>query len=221
MLSFSTHKVFLDQGDTKWVRTGTDSDGNCFFHAYAYCVEPNTFRDLNKENRKQRVLTIKKYVAEHITMDDIVDLVHPDAFEKFLPEFEKIIHPLPEPDLRNQPPLSLRQYVNLLYQTHPILAQRDDFKEKIYSLLFGYKTSIQNYIHQDGTWMFDALFPLLMRILHVNIVMISHETGKKITHTRQHNSPYTIYIYHIVNHYESVGAYQNNIMSRVFETDLF
>jgi len=221
MLAFSTHKVFAEQGDTRWVRTGTDPDGNCFFHAYAYCVEPNTFRDLNKEERRQRVLTIKKYVAEHITMDDIIDMIHPDAFEKFLPEFNKMIHPLKEPDLRNQPPLSLRKYINLLYQTHPVLSQSDEFKEKMYSLLFSYKSSIQNYVLQHGTWMFDALFPLLMRILQVNIIIISHETGKKITHTRQHNSPHTIYIYHVHDHYESVGAYQNNIMCRVFEIDLF
>lgn len=221
MLSFSSHDIFLQKGNARWVRTGTDPDGNCFFHAYAYSVEPNTFRELNKEQRKQRVMKIKKYIADHITFDDVYDLIHPEAFEKLVVLLDKQLLPLLPPDLTNQPPLSLHQYIELIYKTHPILRENENLYKKIYPMLQHYYKSIVYYVREDGSWMYDALFPLLMKILNINIIMISHATGKKITHYPQHNCTYHIYMYHLSNHYESIGLYQDNVMNRVFEKDEF
>ena len=221
MLPFSSHKIFLEKDNTAWVRTGTDGDGNCFFHSYVYSVEPNTFRELDIHQRKSRILKVKKYVADRVTFDDVYDLVHPDAFEKISEIINQRVAPLSIPDLKNKPPLSLRQYIELIYDTHPILRKNDDFYKKIYPILQHYYNFIVDYIKQDGTWMYDALFPIIMKKLNINIIFISHDTSKKITHYPTYNCKYTIYIYHITNHYESIGLYKDGCMHRVFEKDEF
>ena len=221
MLSFSTHKVFRTEDDRKWVRTGTDGDGNCFFHAYAYSVDANGFRVLSVAERKTKVMTIKQYVADRITLEDTLQLIHPDAFEYFLSVIETILNPLPLPDLSKQPLLSLYSYIVLLYQQHPFLESNKQFYDQMMPLLHNYHKSIQTYMSKDGTWMYDALLPLFMKYVDLNIVMISHDTKQPITHYPSRACKHTIYMYHIHNHYESVGLYQQNIMSRVFEKECF
>lgn len=221
MLSFSTHKVFRIEGDKKWVRTGTDGDGNCFFHAYAYSVDANHIRTLNVVERKHYVMKIKNFVADRITLQDTLQLIHPDAFEYFLTIIQQIIDPLPMPDLTQQPILSLYSYIELLYQKHPFLQNNKQFYDQMMPLLQNYYTSIQTYIRKDGTWMYDSLLSLFMKIMNINIVMISHETGKPITHYPSRVCEHTIYMYHIHDHYESIGVYQNDIMTRVCENTNF
>lgn len=221
MLSFSTHKVFRIEGDRKWVRTGTDKDGNCFFHAYAYSVDANNVRSMNVEERKHYVMKIKNFVADRITLQDTLQLIHPDAFEYFLSVIQAIIHPLSMPDLSQQPILSVYSYIELLYKQHPLLQNDKSFYDQMMPLIKQYHTSIQSYIRKDGTWIYDSLLSLFMKIMNINIVMISHETGKPITHYPSRTCEHTIYMYHINDHYESIGVYQQNIMTRVFENTNF
>jgi hypothetical protein len=220
MLAFSEHKVFRVEGDCKWVRTGTDGDGNCFFHAYAYSVDASTFRGLNVEERKHYVMKIKRFLADRITLQDTLQLIHPDSFEYFLTVIQSIIQPLAIPDLTQQPILSLYSYIELLYKLHPSLQNDKKFYDQMMPLLKQYHTSIQSYINKDGTWMYDSLLPLFMKIMNINIVMISHQTGKPITHYPSRSCEHMIYMYHIHDHYESIGIYKEEIMTRVFENNL-
>jgi hypothetical protein len=221
MLSFSTHKVFRVEGDKKWVRTGIDGDGNCFFHAYAYSVDANHIRSLTVSERKRYVMKIKNYLADRITFQDTLHLIHPDAFDYFLTVIQTIIHPLTMPDLTTQPLLSLHSYIDLLYQKHPSLQKDKRFYDQMMPLLQQYHMSIQSYIRKDGTWMYDSLLSLFMTYMNINIVIISHDTGRPITHYPSRTCAHTIYMYHSHDHYESVGVYQNDIMMRVFENSSF
>jgi hypothetical protein len=219
MLPFSTHEIFKVNGDNKWIRTVTDQDGNCFFHSYAYSVEANEFRKLSMEDRKKRILTIKSYIADNISLEDSISIIFPDMFESYINSIEFIMKKVDlEPiDLSKQPLLSIKEYNQLLYKKYPILLQYEPFSENIKSFMSMYHSSLQRYIKSDGTWVFDSIIPLIMKILSINIIIISHDTLLPISHMKMNECPYTIYMYHIHNHFESVGLYKDEKMTRVFE----
>ena len=133
-------------------------------------------------------------------------------------ENELQIRSLHKIDLSTSDPLSLKDYLHMVYQTHPLLKTDSLFQQNINELIERYLYSIKKYIETDGTWMTDSLIPLFMKKLDVHIFFISKETNKTITHYPTHNSSYCIFMYHANDHFESIGLYSNQIMKRVFES---
>ena len=217
MLPFSEHKIICMTNKGAWIRTGVDGDGNCFFHSYVYSLEATRFRSLSYEDRLKHVMTVKKYFSIHITEQDIIELIDVNNFEYLTNQIEKWIHPKKGPDLSNQPLLSIKGYVDLLYVSYPELKQDEQFQSKLNYLYQTYHKQIQQYTERDGTWMFDSLIHLFMKKMDINIVLVSHETNKQITHYPSLDTKYTIFIYHIHDHFESIGLFHNNIMKRIFE----
>lgn len=221
MIPFSTHSIIKQDHDKTWVRTGTDADGNCFFHAYAYSVEANEFRTKTKEERKQRVLSIKHFVAERISMEHVLNSNHPELFEYILVDLEKYLSPLVLPDLSNYPLLTIQSFLGILYKTHPSLESLSTFQHYLHSQLQFHHQRLKDFVRHDGSWIYDSLMPIIMSILQVNIIIISHETQKPITHVTQGLFPHTIYLYHVHDHFESVGLFENDFMKRVFDKNIF
>ena len=67
MLLFSQHQQFRSTPEGSWVRTGTDPDGNCFFNAYAYSLQPNAYRAMTPAKRKQYIMRIKHFFSTKLT----------------------------------------------------------------------------------------------------------------------------------------------------------
>ena len=219
MLAFSTHDIFLSKDNGGWVRTGVDGNGNCFYHAYVYSMDATTVSRLPKAQRLDYVMRIKNEFADRITFNDTSDLIDMNAFDSLV----QLIHvylikkQLAFPDLSNEPLFSIGEYVALLCQLHPMLRTDPDFHSHVVAILKQYHTSIQEYVRRDGSWVFDSLIDLFMKKMDINIWLISHTTKTRITHYPIGNARYTIFMYHINDHYESIGWYQNKQMTRVFE----
>jgi hypothetical protein len=217
MLPFSTHQSFSSE-QISLVRTGTDPDGNCFFHAYLYSVDP-LYRDMDYPNRLQKALEIKKEFANRVTVDDMLDLIDVSLFETLQELIERHLKGYTLPDLSIQPLLSLRGYLLLVYQSYPHLSREESFQYMIHMLQHEYHQRILRYIIQNGTFMIDSYIDLFMKKMNVNIIMYSHQTGKPITHGIHYPVMYTILMYHITDHFESVGRFENGRVIRLFENN--
>jgi len=199
-----------------WIRTGTDGDGNCFFNAYVYSLEPTRYKELSYKERLEHVMLVKTYFANRITEMDVIHLIDMTHFELLTNQIEKWIRPRKEPDLSKLPLLSIYDYVELLYKTYPDL-KNDTFQEQIKQLYQNYYHSIKRYVNEPGSWMFDSLIQLFMKKMDMNIILVSHDTNKQIDHYPLVETKYTILIYHIHNHFESIGFYHQDTIKRVFE----
>jgi hypothetical protein len=60
-----------------------------------------------------------------------------------------------------------------------------------------------------------------MKKMDINIWIISDTTKERITHYPLGQARYTLFMYHINDHYESVGLYKDKQMTRVFEHPFF
>lgn len=216
MLSFSVNKVVRETQHGSLVRTGTDPDGNCFFHAYLYSTEASTFKDLSYSLRLKRVIEIKNHFSNSITVDDVLDLVDVVSFEAILGLIERHLKGYTLPDLSKQPLLSLRAYLLLIYGYHPKLSHEESFQYMIHLIQGEYHKKVQEYVRRNGAWMFDSYIILFMNKLKINIIMYSHTTNKPITHYPRYEGIHTILMYHLTDHFESMGWYVNNTMTRVF-----
>jgi len=216
-LSFSEHRVLRGN----WIRTGTDPDGNCFFHAYLYSVEPHTFRERTLEERRQRVHTVKAYVASHVTNDHVLDLVDITAFEPLHESISRYArHKEWTPvDIKDRGIISFRDYFALI---PPEWYNDPEFQTYIQQWNHYYAESTRSYLARDGAWMVDHLFPLLMKLLHVDIQFISAETNRPITHGGEMKcfektcNTYGIIMYHLGGHFESIGLIEEGSVTRVF-----
>lgn len=61
-------KIFKNKYSDNIVRTGTISDGSCFFHALFYALS-STYRGLNEEERIRLIIKVRKEIAKSITID--------------------------------------------------------------------------------------------------------------------------------------------------------
>lgn len=219
MLAFSQHQLFLDD----WVRTGVDGDGNCFYHAYAYSMDASTVSQLSIQQRLEYVLRIKNEFANRITFEDTSDLIDMNSFDALVQLIHVYLsnHNLSFPDLSKEPLYSIGEYVALICQLHPILKSDAEFHKHVVLILKQYHASIQEYVRRNGSWVFDSLIDLFMKKMDINIWIISDTTKARITHYPVGNARYTIFLYHINDHYESVGWYKDKKMTRVFEHPFF
>ena len=225
MLAFNQHVVFNNQvregseGDYSWVRTGVDSDGNCFFNSYVYSLDPTLYRSLSYPERLNHVMKVKQYFSEHITLEHAIQLIDPSSFEQLINPIETFLtkRSLSCPDLREQPLLSINGYNRLVLSLHPTLETDSEYSRLRTSIYSNYHKMITNYVQKDGSWMFDSLIMLFMKIMDMNILLISHKTGKQISHYNTIATKYTILMYCLDNHFESIGQYKDNMMKRVFE----
>lgn len=215
MLSFSTHQTFLS-GKERFIRTGTDPDGNCFFHAYLYSVYP-LYREMNYQQRLKKALEVKDFFAKKITVNDVLDLIDVSTFETLLELIQVHLKGYDLPDLSKQPLLSFRDYLLLVYELYPNLSHEESFQYMIHMLQNDYYQRVQDYIKKNGTFMIDAYIDLFMKKMNINIIMYSHQTGKPITHYPHYPVLYSIYMYHIPDHFESVGQLENGNVIRIFE----
>lgn len=232
MLPFSSHQVAgiedhpfrLDYPNDVLVRTGVDADGNCFFHSYLYSVEAISFKDLSYGERLNRVMQIKNLFASMITVDDILDLIDVTNFETMLELVEKHLKGYELPDLSKQPLLSFRNYLLLVYESHPGLNQNESFQYMIHLMQQEYLSNVHEYIKRDGSWMQDSYIVLFMQKFRINIIMYSFDTNRRITHLPAYRMPDanqstpTILLLHILNHFESIGSYdrESQHMTRLF-----
>jgi hypothetical protein len=224
MLAFNQHAVFNNQvregeGDYCWVRTGVDADGNCFFNSYVYSLDPTLYRSLSYSDRLNHVMKVKQYFSDHITLEHAIQLIDPSSFEQLIIPIETFLkeRSLSCPDLRKQPLLSIEGYNQLVLSLHPTLETDTDYMTLITSIYHMYHRMITNYVQQNGSYMFDSLIMLFMKIMDMNILLISDKTGKQIPHYNTIATKYTILIYCLDNHFESIGQYKDNMMKRVFE----
>jgi len=224
MLSFSSHKIVeiepIVQNQVA-VRTGIDADGNCFFHSYLYSVEAPTYKELPYDKRLQRAMEVKHFFAEQVTIDDILDIIDVVSFETIQVLIEKHLNGYKLPDLSKQPLLSLRSYLLLVYDLYPKLTTDQSFQHMIYILQQEYLQHVKSYIKRDKSWMIDAYIALFMKKLKINIILYSYQTNKKITHYPYYDGPLSIFMYHITDHFESIGSYDISTqrMTRIFNTN--
>lgn len=61
-------KIFKNGYADDIIRTGTISDGSCFFHALFYALS-STYRGLNEEERIQLIIKVRKEIARSITLN--------------------------------------------------------------------------------------------------------------------------------------------------------
>jgi hypothetical protein len=61
-------KIFKNAYSTDIIRTGTISDGSCFFHALFYALS-STYRGLDEEQRIQLIHKVRKEIGNSITTD--------------------------------------------------------------------------------------------------------------------------------------------------------
>jgi hypothetical protein len=221
MLAFSVHSIVSTSDKGSLIRTGTDPDGNCFFNAYLYSVEAPTYRELSYPKRLKRVIEVKDFFSQSITVDDVLDLVDVSSFETLLELIERHlkVKGYTLPDLSKQPVLSLRSYLLLVYQSYPELCQNEEFQRMIHFIQTEYHKKIQAYVKRDGAWMYDSYIVLFMTKLKLNILMFSHETNKLITHYPPYDGTHSIIMYHAPDHFESMGWYVDGVVTRVFETN--
>jgi hypothetical protein len=224
MLPFSSHKIVsinpILKNQTP-VRTGIDADGNCFFHSYLYSVEAPTYKDLPYDKRLQRAMEVKHFFADLVTIDDILDIIDIVSFETIQGLIEKHLKGYQLPDLSKQPLLSLRSYLLLVYDLYPHLTTDQAFQYMIYLLQNEYVEHVKQYIKRGGSWMIDSYIELFMKKLKINIILYSFETNKKITHYRYYDGPLSICMYHITDHFESIGSYDISTqkMTRIFKNN--
>jgi len=167
-------------------------------------------------------MKVKHYFADHITSDHAIEFIDPVSFERLVVPIEHFLDQkkLSHPDLSTQPLLSIRSYVQLVTALHSLenLDKDPSFESLIQEIYHSYHQSIQSYVRRNGTWMFDSLIILFMNIMDINIMLLSHETSMPITHYPPIDTEYTIVMYHLDNHFESVGFYKDEAMTRVFTT---
>lgn len=201
-----------------WYRTEVDPDGNCFYNAYAYSLEPNEYSVLDIFNRKKRVLEIKSFISNKITYNDILQLRDPLLFENMLSVFEKYdeLYKYESINLSKQNLLSIEEYLELVYLKYPEKRTSEEYQYVVTHIINNVLENIRSYIKEDGKWVNDSIIPLLMKKLNIHIHIISHDTQQYIKHHPIYPSNYCIIMYHQNNHFESVGYCENNIMKRVF-----
>ena len=164
---------------------------------------------------------LKNYFSNHIELEDDMNFFDTNHFEELMNAVEKKLHPLKGPDLSKEPLLSFRSYMNLVYKLHQSLQTCHEFNLFIKNLGNQYHRMIKHYVERNGSWMFDSLIELFMKTVDMNIVLISDETKLPINHIRPYSSQYSMFIYHIHNHFESIGLYRNEVMKRIFEEDIY
>ncbi len=222
MLPFSEHDVFTDTEKGKWIRSGTDGKGNCFFHAYVYSLDASNLKTLNEEERLAYIMHVKLIFSKRILLSDTTNLIDVNTFDNLVQIINKYLpHGLNPPDLSKQPLLSIGDYVKLICSTHQELHTNDLFQSQVSSILQNYHRTIVEYVKRDGSWMFDSLIDLFMKKMDINIWLISDDTKSRITHYIEHKTKYTIFMYHISGHFESIGFYKDNTIQRVFENPSF
>lgn len=209
------HITFYESNGIKWVRSTTDTDGNCFFHAYLYNIEGDIYDTYPIWKRKEKVLSLKQSFSDKVTVDHALDLIDVEAFEIMQNYLSSHYPQFKLPDLTNLPPLSWRKYILMIYQYYPELSINPSFQSDMYRLQQSYHRMIQENIRRDGKWMEDVYIDLFMKVMNQTIFILSHSTGKKITHIHTPINDQAMFIYHIGNHFESV-ARKTHTMTRLF-----
>ena len=199
-----------------WYRYGTIPDGNCFFHAYAFSIDPG-IQYLDRPTLLQHIHDIKLKFANRITFMDASDLIDMSSFDDLVQSINVFLlqHNLGLPDLSKEPLFSIGDYVSLLCYMYPLLRTDPSFHQHVIPILNKYHHSIQTFVTTNGAWMFDSLIGLFMKKMEINIVLISHATQKPITHYPFVDYP-SIFMYHISDHFESIGRIEEKSVRFIF-----
>ncbi len=197
--------------------TRTDPDGNCFYHAYLQSVEDSTYSTYSTEDRKKRVQVIRNYIQEHLTPEDIFELVDTQSFEnlkKFIDGY--LTATKRQPIVYHESDMSIRGYVKAIEKTFPGIDKEEGFVQRVQQLIVNYGNQVADYFSKDGTWMNDTFIPLFSKKLQVDIVFISSRTGNPIQLAVRQNLPAVIVMYHTGDHFESMGIDARGEKIRVF-----
>jgi hypothetical protein len=213
------HESYIVQ-DTpfgKLFSTRTDPDGNCFYHAYLQAVEDSSYSSYSSEDRKKRVKVIRSYIQQHLTPEDIFELVDTQSFEnlkKFIDLY--LTTSKREPVDYHESDMSIRGYVKTIEKTYSGIDKEPGFVQRVQQLIVNYGNQVAEYFAKDGTWMNDTFIPLFSKKLQVDIVFISSRTGAPIQLAIRQHFPAVIVMFHTGDHFESMGVDTGREKIRVF-----
>ena len=217
MYGLERSRIIQDTPYGKLISTETDADGNCFFHAYLQSTEAETYSGYNTERRRKRVQTIRNYIDSQLKPIDIYELVDPTSFETIQTVIDKWLkengH---ESIVFHSDKMSIRGYVEEVEKKYPEVIKEEKFIEHIHELIQYYGKEIKRYLLKDGTWMFDTLIPLFSKVMKVDIVFISSSTHKPVQLAVRGGYEHVIIMYHLGNHFESMGILHKDEIIRVF-----
>lgn len=213
------HESYIVQ-DTpfgKLFSTGTDPDGNCFYHSYLQAVEDSSYSLYDQADRLKRVQVIRNYIQDHLTPEDIFELSDSQSFEnlkKFIDSY--LISTKREAVDYNGSDFSIKGYVKELENKYDGINKEDGFIKRVQLLIVSYGNQVAGYFAKDGSWMNDTFIPIFSKKLQVDIVFISSRTGAPIKLAIRQNFPAVIIMYHTGEHFESMGVDTGTEKIRVF-----
>jgi hypothetical protein len=197
--------------------TRTDPDGNCFYHSYLQSVEDSTYSLYNREDRLKRVKAIRDYITEHLTPEDIFDLVDTQSFENLKKYIDTYLASTERPPLDyHDAEMSIKGYVKAIENAYPGIDKEAGFVSCVQNLIVAYGNQIAKYFSKDGTWMNDTFIGLFCKKLQVDIVFLSSRTNQPIKLALRQGFPAVILMYHTGDHFESLGIDTGKEKIRVF-----
>ena len=198
MLPFNRHQM-VRKG---LVRTGVDADGNCFWHAYLYCIDATTIRRLPPAERLNRVMAVKQRASDRFQLEDLMHLVDADLVQDGVTLLERV-RPL---NLENREIWCL---ADLPLPKTTVPGWDRFLTERL--------QKVKNDLRQHRAWMYDSLIHWFMHKSQLAIYMLSEATGRFITHYNiPKSAKHAIMMYHLGNHFESLGIYDGEHITRVF-----
>jgi hypothetical protein len=220
MYGLERSRIIQETPYGKLITTESDPDGNCFFHAYLQSTEAETYSGYSLEKRKKRVHVIRNHIDKELKPIDIYELVDPTSFETIQTVIDKWLkkngH---ESIVFHSDKMSIRGYVEEVEKKYPEVIKEEHFIQHIHELIQHYGKEIKRYLLKDGTWMFDTLIPLFSKVMKVDIVFISSSTNKPIQLAFRGGYEHVIIMYHLGNHFESMGILHKDEIIRVFTKD--
>jgi hypothetical protein len=197
--------------------TRTDPDGNCFYHSYLQSVEDSTYSTYTREERLKRVKVIRDYITEHLSPEDIFELVDTQSFENLKKYIDAYLTSTNRAPIEyHDADMSIKGYVKAVEKAYEGIDKEQKFVTQVQNLIVSYGNQIAKYFSKDGTWMNDTFISLFCKKLNVDITFLSSRTNLPIKLALRQGFPAVIVMYHTGDHFESMGIDTGKEKVRVF-----
>jgi hypothetical protein len=160
---------------------------------------------------------IRNYIQEHLTPEDIFELVDTQSFENLKKFIDQYLTATRRSPLEyHESDMSIKGYVKAVEKTYEGINKEEEFVKQVQNLIVNYGNQVAGYFGKDGTWMNDTFIPIFSKKLQVDIVFISSRTGAPIQLAIRQHFPAVIIMYHTGDHFESMGVDTGKEKIRVF-----
>lgn len=195
------------------VATESSADGNCFYHSYLQAVEGESFL---RSNQHEKVMQLKKYVANKITPEHVYTMSAPVNFELIKSRIDNFltknnIKPLEY----NSSDFSIKGYLVELEKVYSTLISSKEFVDHVHKIIHQYGTQLKQMIGDHGVWANDTTLPLFCDIMKVDITFISAADLKPIQLVLKKPFEHHLMMLHSVNHFEPLGIQSGTTVYRV------